>query len=97
MKRNTRVTAALLAALCLVLLAAPFFIAMEARHDCCGEGCEICEQLAFLGGALRGVSYAILAAFLLCALALFAVGAISCSAFSGRADTLVSLRVKLSN
>lgn len=92
-----RIAAILLAMLCVVLLAAPFMMALEAHHDCCGKGCEVCEQLIAMGTSLRAVGLAVL-------LILLAASLVGKSVrFSDRTvsdlffATPVTLKVKLSN
>ena len=43
MTKKTRITALLLAAAILtVMLCSAFYLALEAGHDCIGDGCAIC-------------------------------------------------------
>ena len=59
MKRTSRALALLMGVfLALVLLASSAYLAHEAQHDCVGEGCEICENIARMGALLR--SFALL-------------------------------------
>lgn len=46
----------LLALLCVLLLAAPFMMALEAHHDCCETDCPVCAHLAALQQVLRGTA-----------------------------------------
>lgn len=97
MTAKKRIAAVLLAVLCVVLLAAPFMMALEAHHDCCGKGCEVCEQMIAMGTSLRAVG---LVAFLIMLAVSLTEKAVR---FSDRTvsdlffATPVTLKVKLSN
>ena len=41
------------------------FIAVESDHNCMGEDCPVCEQIAFLTAALRTTVLAVCIAFVL--------------------------------
>lgn len=98
MTKRTRILFALTAALlAVVMLFSVFYIAAESGHDCAGEDCRICRQIAICRDTLRLLTLAMSAA-------VFAVlsGGAYCAAACGRASaarkfTLVSLKVKLSD
>ena len=95
MKRK-RLLAALIAALTVAaLLAACGFIALEAEHDCPGEGCHICAQLGVCMNLLRTffISLSAAALFVLCAAARPFLRAGGAAAF----PTPVSLKIRLLN
>lgn len=98
MKRKTRVTALLLAAL--VALAVVFSCAVivcESGHECSGADCEICLAVASCAGFLRFAGLAavalafVLAAFFRCA------PVVRSRRASFRRQSPVILRVKLLN
>jgi hypothetical protein len=93
MKRK-RLLAALIAGLTVAaLLAACCFLALEAEHDCPGEGCHICAQLGVCMNLLRTffISLSVAALFVLCAAARPALRAGGAAAF----PTPVSLKIRL--
>lgn len=54
MTKKTRITALLLAAAILtVMLCSAFYLALEAGHDCIGDGCAICCQIAVCRNVLK--------------------------------------------
>ena len=73
------------------------FMLVEANHDCSGEDCPICEQIALLSGTLR-TAVAVMIAVLLSVIAVSGIKRFFEYAGSGyRRDTLVLLKTKLSN
>ena len=95
MKRK-RLLAALIAGLTVAaLLAACGFIALEAEHDCPGEGCHICAQLGVCRNLLRTVfvGLCVTALCVLCAAAPPVLRAAGAAAF----PTPVSLKIRLLN
>ena len=98
MTKRTRVLFALTAALlAIVMLFSVFYIAAETGHDCAGEDCRICRQIAICRDTLRLITLAVAAAVLV---------SLSSGAYRGTAFrcasaasqfTLVSLKVKLSD
>lgn len=70
MKKATKVTAVIVIAILLCsMLYSIFFITNNARHDCTGESCPVCEQLQIAGSIVNKVSTAIttiVAAIFLC-------------------------------
>lgn len=98
MKKNARLTALTLAAiLAAVMLFSVLFVAAEADHDCSGEDCAVCFQINIcvktLESCTRAVASAAVAAFV-CAAA--AVSVCACMA-AAENDSLVTLKVKLSD
>ena len=54
MTKKTRIAALLLAAAVLtVMLCSAFYLALEAGHDCIGDGCAICCQIAVCRNVLK--------------------------------------------
>ena len=100
-KRNEKMkrTAAGIIALMLlvVLLFFSFFIAVEADHDCVGEGCPVCvciqqceETLHQIGGGIAFQAAVIVPAF-------FLFITILISFFGVAVNTLVSRKIRLNN
>ncbi|MCD7764406.1 MAG: hypothetical protein LUI14_14725 [Lachnospiraceae bacterium] len=80
-----------------VMCFSSFYVVKNANHHCFGEQCPICEQIAACENTLHGFSLAaavIAAVLFVPALCTSAVKPLSVFSFS---DTLVSLKVKLSN
>ena len=73
------------------------FILVEAGHDCSGEDCPICEQIALIGSTIRTAAVFIFV-MMVTAVALIGSKRLSEILKNGyRADTLVLLKTKLSN
>lgn len=104
-KKRNRIAALLLAVTILVImLYSAFFVAAEADHDCVGEGCPICYQVDACQNTLKSLSLAVcVTAVAVCVTAVaVAFTYILCRCISlctdyAQRDTLVSLKVKLSN
>lgn len=98
MTKRTRILFALTAALlAVVMLFSVFYIAAESGHDCAGEDCRICRQIAICRDTLRLLTLAVAAAAL-AALpdAVYRSSSWVCAS-AARRFTLVSLKVKLSD
>lgn len=86
-------------ALCVMLLLAvlfsAFYIAVEADHDCCGEGCRICVCIHQCRNVLRqfGIGAAVRQSAVLPVCAVLFAAMLVVAAF--RQDTLVSEKVRL--
>lgn len=81
----------------LVLLFSAAFIAAEADHDCVGENCPICAQIAVCQNILKTFSLAVcIAAFPAVFSYTLCRGSFACADVIPR-NTLVSLKVKLTN
>ena len=73
------------------------FMLVEAGHDCSGEDCPICEQIALLSGTLRTAAVLVFV-MMITAVALIGAKRLTELLRTGyRADTLVLLKTKLSN
>ena len=98
MTKRTRTLFALAAALlAIVMLFSVFYIAAETGHDCAGEDCRICRQIAICRDTLSFLTLAMSAA-VFAALSGGAYPAVACAcASAARKFTLVSLKVKLSD
>ena len=98
MTKRTRTLFALAAALlAIVMLFSVFYIAAETGHDCAGEDCRICRQIAICRDTLSILTLAMSAA-VFAALSGGAYRAAACAcASAARKFTLVSLKVKLSD
>lgn len=98
MAKHKRIAAAFLAAaLLLVMLGSAFFVIEESDHDCIGEGCAICFQLNVCQNVLKNLCLAVFVA----AVAAGVLYALPMGADPHRepdfSDTLVTMKVKLSN
>ena len=98
MTNRKRVTAAIVAAaILLVVVFSSFFIAAEADHDCVGENCPICCQIAVCKGILKALSAAVyVSIFAIFVSYIFREKAAAFIPFSD-SRTLVSLKIKLSD
>ena len=98
MTKRTRILFALAAALlAVVMLFSVFYIAAETGHDCTGEDCRICRQLAICRDTLRLLALAVAAAVLAALPDAVHRAAFCVRASAARKFTLVSLKVKLSD
>ncbi|MBQ9331211.1 MAG: AraC family transcriptional regulator [Oscillibacter sp.] len=97
MKTTRRAALVLTAVFALAVLVSSAFIVVHADHDCVGEGCPVCQQMAACAQTLRTLSSAAAAAGTVFA-ALRALTAMrTCSAPERPFSTPVALKVKLSN
>ena len=98
MNNQRRVFAIVLAVLFVLFAALSLtFLLVEAGHDCSGEDCPICEQIALISNSLRTVAMLV---FVLMIMTVALIGAKKLSEIMKigyRADTLVLLKTKLSN
>ena len=98
MTKRTRILFALTAALlAVVMLFSVFYIAAETGHDCAGEDCRICRQIAICRDTLRLLVLAVTAAVLAALFGGAYRGAAFRRASAATQFTLVSLKVKLSD
>ncbi len=92
---------ALLIFICIItaFLFSAFFISLEAEHDCDGEHCDTCEQIAVCAETLKKLQNIffvfIFYSFLCMAISLYTVLSIYCS--NRKAVTLVRLKVRMNN
>ena len=97
-KKRNRIAALLLAVTILVImLYSAFFVAVEADHDCVGEGCPICYQVDACQNTLKSLSLAVCVTAVAVAFTYILCRCISLCTDNAQRDTLVSLKVKLSN
>lgn len=97
MNKPKRFAAALALLVAFLMLFSVVYIALEADHDCCGEGCAVCAQIQACEDLLRNLMTAsVLAAALWC---LYALNRVSADAdrFVFQPHTLIALKVKLSD
>jgi len=80
-----------------IMLSSVLFIALEADHDCCGEGCAVCAQIQACEDLLRNLMMVpVLAAAVWCLYALNRV--LSDAGYCAfHPHTLVVLKIKLSD
>lgn len=80
-----------------IMLFSVLFIALEADHDCCGEGCAVCAQIQACEDLLRNLLMVpVLAAAVRCLYALSRV--LSEAGYCAfHPHTLVVLKIKLSD
>ena len=95
MKRKRLLAALIVVLTVAALLAACGFLALEAEHDCPGEGCHICAQLGVCMNLLRTffIGLGVTALCVLCATARPVLRAAGAAAF----PTPVSLKIRLLN
>lgn len=80
-----------------IMLSSVLFIALEADHDCCGEGCAVCAQIQACEDLLRNLMMVpVLAAAVWCLYALNRVSA-ETDRCAFHPYTLIVLKVKLSD
>ncbi|MBQ1435034.1 MAG: hypothetical protein IIZ19_03970 [Clostridia bacterium] len=81
-----------------LVLGSAVFIIDRSHHECAGESCPVCADIALCEGLLSGLSHETggAAAHIVFAAVLFSALFSAC-AFTARKTTPVSLMVKLSN
>ena len=97
MIRSKRLASVLALLVAFIMLFSVLYIALEADHDCCGEGCAICAQIQVFEDLLRSLMTAaafVAAVWCLCALSRVFADADCCPAHP---HTLILLKVKLSD
>ena len=97
MTKSKRLAALFTLLLAFVMLFSVLYIALEADHDCCGEGCAVCAQLQICENLLKNL---IPAALLLLAARCFCTPVRAVTDDDGRFIrplTLTVLKVKLSD
>lgn len=97
MKNNRYVALWLCIAVLFVMLFASFYSAHEADHHCIGEGCEFCAQIENCRQLLETLFAGITVAALALALSYTLDILFFCSAKCLSQNSLVALKVKLSN
>ena len=98
MHKNIRVIALILAIVFVAFVAlALSFELIEANHDCAGEDCPICEQMAFLSATIHSVAMVLLVILLAVLAVQGAVRLVGALKTKYIATTPVALKVKLSN
>lgn len=97
MKNNRHVALWLCVAVLFVMLFTSFYSAHETDHHCIGEGCEICAQIENCRQHLETLFAAVTVSVLALALSYNLITLFFC--FAGRIsqNSLVALKVKLSN
>ena len=73
------------------------FLLIEAGHDCSGEDCPICEQIALISSSLRTVAMLVFVLMIMTAALIGAKRLSEIMKTGYREDTLVLLKTKLSN
>ncbi len=97
MFKSKRLASVLVLLVACIMLFSVLFIAMEADHDCCGEGCAICAQIQACEDLLRNllsIAALVVAAWCLYALIRVFVDTECCPLYR---HTLIVLKVKLSD
>lgn len=97
MLKSKRFSSALVLLLVFIMLFSVLFIALEADHDCYGEGCAVCAQIRVCAKLLRNlIIFAAPVTAVWCLNTLLNIFAdADCS--SGCPHTLIDLKVKLSD
>ena len=97
MNRPKRLASVLALLVAFIMLFSVAYIAFEADHNCCGEGCAVCAQIRACEDLLRNLlTIAVFSAAARCCFALIHdfAGTDCCSAHP---HTLIALKVKLSD
>ena len=98
MEKKKKVIAVFLTvALLFVMLYSALFIAAEADHDCVGENCPICYQINVCQNALKNLSLAVCAAAFAAAFTYTLCRELLTCADCIHRNSLVALKVKLSD
>lgn len=98
MTMGKRLIAAVLALSVVVVMLFSFcFIIEEAEHDCDGDDCQICYQISVCKNALKPLAIGFVAFVLAIYLYLFIFEQIVVACESQSYNSLVSLKVKLSD
>lgn len=98
MTRQKRFLGMLLAAmLAFAVLFSVAYVAEEVNHDCSGAGCAVCQQLSMCEDLLKTVGGAALAAGVMAAAFSRVCGRTLPGAECTQSNTLISLKVKLSD
>lgn len=96
--KRTKITALILCALfCFVVFFSIAFVALEADHDCAGEDCPVCAEMAVCAAFIQTVATVAFVAALRPLLHFVAGRTTNRYASSDYSDTLVSLKVLLLN
>ncbi|WMI79815.1 hypothetical protein [Anaerotignum sp. MB30-C6] len=96
--KNKRLVAAFLALLLIcTLFFSFFFVAAKSNHDCVDKGCSICQEIQFCIQTIRSISTVVTATTTLVITAFFLVRFIVPIVQRMIIQTLVSLKVKLTN
>ncbi len=98
MKKNSRITAVLLAfVICISVLGAAFRLAEHTHHVCSGENCAVCAVLEQCSERLHAAVSAAAAAVMLLLFALYTVSLTAAEICEAIRVTPVTLKVKLLN
>ncbi len=97
MIKSKRLASVLVLLMACIMLFSVLFIALEADHDCCGEGCAICAQIQVFEDLFRSLMTA--AALVAASWCLYTLSRVfsdtdRCSVYP---HTLIVLKVKLSD
>ncbi len=97
MTKKKTLVFALSVLLCMTMVFAQLFIITHYHHDCCGENCPVCREIAACTVYLHGAGSCLIAVacVLLFSLIILKVFIIESSVHNS--ITLVSLKVKLTN
>lgn len=87
----------LIAAVCFAMLFSACYIAAEAHHDCCGEGCAVCAQIMSCENILKSVFIISLFAVISLTALIFAENRASFTEKLCESVSLVALKVELLN
>ncbi len=97
MIKSKRLASVLAMLVAFIMFFSLLYIALEADHDCCGEGCAVCVQIQACEDLLQNLmTAAVLVAAAWCFYALSRVFA-NADCCSLHPHTLISLKVKLSD
>lgn len=98
MCKNKKVLALILSlAIVFVLLFSVFYIAKEAHHTCVGDNCPICQEIEVCLQALNNIGSALIIILSVLVISHCLVNSVTAISNENVLNTLVNLKVKLTN
>jgi hypothetical protein len=98
MCKNKKVLALILSlAIVFVLLFSVFYIAKEAHHTCIGDNCPICQEIEVCLQALNNIGLALIIAVSALVISYCTINSFAALSNKNVFNTLVNLKVKLTN
>ena len=97
MNTPKRIASALALLAAFIMLFSVLYIALEADHDCCGEGCAVCAQLRACEDLLRNLLPAAAPAAAVCCFFALIRAFADTLCRPVQPHTLIALKVKLSD
>ena len=78
-----------------VVLFSAFYITANLHHDCCGEGCPVCEEIEWCMQTFRELSSGVLFVVAFFAIGLFLIRSNIIYSICKKEDTLISQKVRM--